>query len=105
MMNVTTAANAANAYARTQSLSDPGVDDAAQAGGGSDFGSVLENAVGSVLDDAHTADSLSAQGLNGGGDLTSIITAVSKAQLALQTTTTIRDRVVQAYQDIMKMTI
>ena len=31
--------------------------------------------------------------------------AVSKAQLALQSTTAIRDRVVQAYQDIMKMSI
>ncbi|KXV66584.1 flagellar hook-basal body protein FliE, partial [Gluconobacter japonicus] len=34
-----------------------------------------------------------------------IVTAVSNAQLALQTSTVIRDRMVQAYQDVMKMTI
>jgi flagellar hook-basal body complex protein FliE len=34
-----------------------------------------------------------------------VVAAVSKAELALQTTVTIRDRVVQAYQDIMRMPI
>jgi len=97
------ASNVVDAYARAQGLSDAGASGVGS--GGDDFGTMLENAVDSVIDDAHQADGMSAQGLHGGGDLTSIITAVSKAQLALQTTTTIRDRVVQAYQDIMKMTI
>jgi hypothetical protein len=39
------------------------------------------------------------------GNLTEVVTAVSKAQLALQTATTIRDRMVQAYQQIMQMPI
>ena len=43
--------------------------------------------------------------LNGTGNLTEVVTAVARAQLALQTATAIRDRVVQAYQDIMKMPI
>ena len=36
---------------------------------------------------------------------TDVVTAVSQAELALQTTTAIRDRVVQAYQDIMRIQI
>jgi flagellar hook-basal body complex protein FliE len=34
-----------------------------------------------------------------------VVSAVAKAELALQTTVAIRDRVVQAYQDIMRMPI
>jgi flagellar hook-basal body complex protein FliE len=41
----------------------------------------------------------------GGGNLTEVVTAVSRAELALQSTVAIRDRVVQAYQDIMRMPI
>jgi flagellar hook-basal body complex protein FliE len=33
------------------------------------------------------------------------VTAVSRAELALQTTVAVRDRVLQAYQDIIKMQI
>jgi flagellar hook-basal body complex protein FliE len=74
-------------------------------GAGSDFGSVLQRAVQSAVDAGHTADAAAASGIAGNADVTAVVTAVSKAELALQTTVTIRDRVVQAYQDIMKMAI
>ena len=45
------------------------------------------------------------QALTGGGNLTDVVTALARAELTLQTATTVRDRVVQAYQDIMKMPI
>ena len=45
------------------------------------------------------------QALTGGGNLTEVVTALSRAELTLQTATAMRDRVVQAYQDIMKMPI
>ena len=51
------------------------------------------------------ADAQSAAAISGGGNITEVVTAVSKAELALQTTVAIRDRVVQAYQDIMRMPI
>jgi len=41
----------------------------------------------------------------GTGNLTDVVSAVAKAELTLQTTVAIRDRVVQAYQDIMRMPI
>ncbi len=44
-------------------------------------------------------------GLSGNASVTDVVTAVAKAELTLQTAMTIRDRVVQAYQDIMKMPI
>ena len=45
------------------------------------------------------------QAISGEGNLTDVVTALSRAELALQTATAIRDRVVSAYQDIMKMPI
>ena len=38
-------------------------------------------------------------------ELADVITAVSNAEVTLQTVVAIRDRVIQAYQDIMRMPI
>jgi flagellar hook-basal body complex protein FliE len=89
---------AADAYRRAETGDAVGA-------GGTDFGSVLQNAMKGVIDAGHAAETLSAQGIAGHADVTAVVTAVSKAELALQTTAAIRDRVVQAYQDIMKMPI
>ncbi|MCQ9154008.1 flagellar hook-basal body complex protein FliE [Acidomonas methanolica] len=74
-------------------------------GPGVEFGSVLGSAVSSAIQTGHGAEALAAQGLSGHGDVTGIVTAVANAQLALQTTTVLRDRFVQAYQDVMRMSI
>jgi len=79
--------------------------DAGAAVDGTDFGSVLNRAVEGVASGAASAEAQSMQAIAGGGDITAVVTAVNKAELALQTTVAIRDRVVQAYQDIMKMPI
>ncbi|GAN55792.1 flagellar hook-basal body complex protein FliE [Tanticharoenia sakaeratensis] len=100
---------ASNAYAATMqsaATGDDGVSDGiSQSATGSDFGSVLSQAVSGAIQSGHSAESLAAQGISGGGDMTQIVTAVSQAQLALQTTTVVRDRMVQAYQDVMRMSI
>lgn len=80
-------------------------DRSAGAGAGGDFGGVLQQAIEGVIDVNKQAEAQSMQAIAGGGDITEVVAAVSKAELALQTTTAIRDRVVQAYQDIMKMPI
>jgi flagellar hook-basal body complex protein FliE len=77
----------------------------ASAPGGTDFGATLQRAVEGVVEQSRDAEAQSMQALSGGGNITDVVTAVSKAELALQTTTAIRDRLVQAYQDIMKMPI
>jgi flagellar hook-basal body complex protein FliE len=70
-----------------------------------DFGGVLSRALEGAVQAGHTADAQSTAAISGGGNITDVVAAVSKAELALQTTVTIRDRVVQAYQDIMRMPI
>ena len=100
---------AAGAYAQVQAGGAGGIAggdgfgaDATSAGG---FGATLERALQGVVQTGHAADAAAARGISGEGNLTEVVMAVSKAQLALQSTTVIRDRVVQAYQDIMKMSI
>ena len=97
-----TPAGAAGAYARVQNgATGPGESGPAPSG----FGDMLTRALGSVVDAGHQADAQSMQAIAGGGNLTEVVTAVSRAELALQSAVTIRDRVVQAYQDVMRMPI
>lgn len=97
-------AGVANAYARVQSGA-AGQVGASQAGSGTGFGDALSRALGGVVEAGHQADAQSMQAIAGQGNLTDVVTAVSKAELALQSAVAIRDRVVQAYQDVMRMPI
>ncbi len=92
-----TPSSAADAYARV---------DRGEAGGAAgSFGSMLQSALSNAVETGHTAESSAMQAISGEGNLTEVVTALSRAELALQTATTVRDRVVSAYQDIMKMPI
>jgi flagellar hook-basal body complex protein FliE len=92
-------ATAARAYQATDTSA------AKPAGTGGGFSNVLARTLEGAVAAGHQADAQSATAIAGGGNITDVVTAVSKAELALQTTVAIRDRVVQAYQDIMRMPI
>ena len=72
---------------------------------GDAFSSLLGRALDGAVTTGKQADAQAMQAISGHGNLTQVVTAVSQAELALQTTVAIRDRVLQAYQDIMKMQI
>jgi len=94
---VVTPSAAADAYGR--------VDRGESGGSDGDFGTTLQRTLQGAVDNFHAADAKTAEALTGGGNLTDVVTALSRAELTLQTATAVRDRVVQAYQDIMKMPI
>jgi flagellar hook-basal body complex protein FliE len=73
--------------------------------GGGGFSDMLSRALSGAVESGRQADAQSAAAIAGQGDLTHVVTAVSRAELALQTTVAVRDRVIQAYQDIIKMPI
>ena len=72
---------------------------------GSDFGTTLSHMVSSMVNQSAATEVAAQQGITGQGDMTQVVTSVAKAQLALQTTVAIRDRLVQAYQSIINMPI
>lgn len=65
--------------------------------------------VGSALQQAtnigYKSESVSTRALSGKADLTDVVTAVSDAETALNTVVAIRDKVINAYQEIIKMPI
>ena len=95
---VVTPAGAAQAYARV-----------ASGGGGAEgeqgFGAALGRALESVVNAGREADAQSVRAINGAGNFTEVATAVSRAELALQSAVAVRDKMVQAYQDVMRMPV
>jgi flagellar hook-basal body complex protein FliE len=98
------ALQAAAAYQNIDGVTSS-TDLAASSASSGDFASLLSQSLGSAINTGEAAETQAKAAINGGGDLTSVVTAVSRAELALQTTTAVRDRVLQAYQDIIKMSI
>jgi flagellar hook-basal body complex protein FliE len=95
---VVTPSGAAEAYTRNARSS-------ASPNSAGSFGTAITQALGQAVQTGHTADDQAMKAISGGGNLTDVVTALSHAEITLQTATAIRDRVVQAYQDIMKMPI
>ena len=81
-----------------------GMDDTKETSG-TGFMSYLSNALQSSENLGFKSEKLSVKALSGKADLTDVVTAVSDAETALDTVTAIRDRVISAYQDIIKMPI
>jgi len=73
--------------------------------GGVSFGEVLKTAAQSAIDAQHTSEKVSAQGLIGKADMTDVLQAINNAEVALNTVLAVRDRVVQAYEQIMRTSI
>lgn len=98
---VVTPATAAQAYGRTaQGLATDSADQAAPS-----FSEAVAQAAQQAVATGEQADTQAVDAISNGGNLTQVVTALSQAELTLQTATAIRDRVVQAYQDIIKMPI
>jgi flagellar hook-basal body complex protein FliE len=77
----------------------------AVAGTEAGFGATLQRAVEGAVELGRSADAATTQSLLGQGSVTDVVLAVSRAELALQTAVAVRDRVVSAYQDVMRMPI
>lgn len=75
------------------------------AGDSPSFGAMVETMVGDTAAKLHSAESASAHQVAGKGDLIDVVTAIGAAETALDTMVAVRDKVVAAYQDIMRMQI
>lgn len=73
--------------------------------GGESFGKLLQNAATGVVDALGKSEKESLQAVTGNANLSAVTEAVTNAQMALQTVVAVRDRVIAAYQDILKMPI
>lgn len=72
---------------------------------GIDFGSLVTDAVTQTDATLRHAEQMTAASATGDADLVDVVTAVSAAELTLETVVAVRDEVVKAYQEIMRMPI
>jgi len=104
---------AANAYASVARLTPdasltpaklPGLSGVAP-GGETDFASVLKDAIGAVSEMGRKSDAQTRAAVSGKANMVDVVTAVSQTEVAIDAVVAVRDRVIQAYEDIMKMPI
>ena len=104
-----TNAFAAGAYAAIQGISGTGGGVKASFAGkpatGSDFASLLQDSLGGVAQAGQKAEKQALAAVAGKGDLVDVVTAVAESEAALETLVAVRDRVIAAYEDIMRMPI
>lgn len=72
---------------------------------GPSFGAVLEQAAKSALGTLKAGETQTARAAVGKADINDVVMAVTNAEVTLQTVTTLRDKVVGAYQEILRMPI
>jgi flagellar hook-basal body complex protein FliE len=97
---------AANAYAALSRIMETGgAEKGTQSTGGPSFSALLKDAVGSVLDAGKKSDAQAMAMTSGKANVMDVVTAVAETDVAVSTLVSVRDRVIQSYEDIMKMPI
>ncbi len=96
---------AARAYGAAIKQSQTLGGDETQAAGGSSFGKMVQDALQNTYSQTKNAESMMTQQQAGKAELIDAVTAVSSAETSLQSVIAIRDQVISAYQEIMRMPI
>lgn len=97
---------AANAYASLARLTDPAAGlSKATSTEGAGFGEMLKNALGTVVEAGRHSDGQSQALAAGNANIVDVVTAVAETEVAVSALVSVRDKVVQAYEEIMRMPI
>jgi flagellar hook-basal body complex protein FliE len=82
----------------TKTIGDPATQ-------GPSFGTLVQEALGGVVDAGHKADAQARSLGTGKANIIDLVTAVAESETAITTLVSVRDRVIQAYQQILQMPI
>jgi flagellar hook-basal body complex protein FliE len=102
--------SAASAYANIAKLTTGigGKPPGAAAGAGAvpdSFGDVLKQALDAVSEAGKKSDAQSVAAVHGKGNMVDVVTAVAQTEVAIDAVVAVRDRVIAAYEEIMRMPI
>lgn len=100
---------AANAYSTAAKL----ISQTAQGGAGvsprgaegPDFASFLAHGLQQVVETGARSDQLSLDMVQGRANVVDVVTAVSQTEMAIESMVAVRDKVISAYEEIMRMPI
>jgi flagellar hook-basal body complex protein FliE len=96
---------AANAYASAARILETAGAGKGSEADGTSFGAVLKEALNGVLDTGRKSDAQTVAMASGKANVMDVVTAVAETDVAVSTLVSVRDKVIQAYEDIMKMAI
>jgi flagellar hook-basal body complex protein FliE len=100
---------AANAYSALAKLGNAGGGPGRALGGGDDakggFGAMLKDALGTVMEAGRKSDTQAKALASGKANIVDVVTAVAETEVAIEALVSVRDRVIQSYEEIMKMPI
>ena len=69
------------------------------------FAEMVKGAVGEVVNTGRMADEQALAVAQGKANMIDVVTAVAETELAMETLVSVRDRVIAAYEEIMRMPI
>ena len=69
------------------------------------FGGALQRMLSAVSDSSQAANEAVAGMISGTGDVHTAMIALQKAEMTMELTVQVKNKLVQAYQDVMRMTI
>jgi flagellar hook-basal body complex protein FliE len=78
---------------------------AAKAADQVDFGHMVQQAVRDAAQTSQAAEQSAMQVAAGRGDIVDVVTAVAAAETQMETVIAVRDQVISAYQEILRMPI
>jgi len=96
---------AANAYASAARILESGLASKGSETADTSFSAVLKEAIGGVLDTGRKSDAQTVAMASGKANVMDVVTAVAETDVAVSTLVSVRDKVIAAYEDIMKMAI
>jgi flagellar hook-basal body complex protein FliE len=98
---------AANAYARSQNIGQgmgrakiPGMADK-----GAKFSDILEDTVQGAINTVRHSEQMSAKAITGEASITDVVQAITEADVTITTAKALIDRMLSAYQEIMRLPI
>jgi flagellar hook-basal body complex protein FliE len=97
--------DAAKAYAAVQKIAADPAPDAAPEAKGPSFAEMVSNVIGDAVKTSHQAEAAMTNHAKGKAELLDVVTAVSSAETSLQTVMAVRDQVIAAYQEILRLQI
>lgn len=66
------------------------------------FSSLVKDSLQSAINMQHKSEQVSGKALAGKADMTDVLQAITDAEMALNTVLAVRDKVVQAYEQVMR---
>jgi flagellar hook-basal body complex protein FliE len=95
-----------NAYGKAAKGQGPADEAAlAEAPKSGDFSQLISNAASNAVETVRTGDRMAIAGLNGQASLQQVVQATMAMESTVQVSVALRDKLVEAYQEIMRMPI